>query len=138
MDIVERYKAYADAFEETFVDDDWSRLEPFFTENASYSPGRQTATGRDAAFALLKEGIDGFDRKMGGREIEFLSMTAQGNEVHAPWRATFTRDDLPPISFSALEIARFEGDRIAELRDEWEPVGLQVLQDWMAEHGAKL
>ena len=33
MGIADRYQAYADAFEESYVDDDWSRIEPFFTED---------------------------------------------------------------------------------------------------------
>ena len=36
MSIVDRYQAYADAFEESFEDDSWSRLEEFFTEDAVY------------------------------------------------------------------------------------------------------
>jgi hypothetical protein len=34
MSIAERYLAYADAFEETFEDDDWSRIEQYFTDGA--------------------------------------------------------------------------------------------------------
>ena len=34
MDLVTRFAQYADAFEEVFVNDDWSSLEPYFTENA--------------------------------------------------------------------------------------------------------
>ncbi len=36
MSILERYQAYAAAFEESYVDDDWSRIGPYFTENAVY------------------------------------------------------------------------------------------------------
>ena len=53
MSIVDRYQAYADAFEESFVDDDWSRIEPFFTEDAVYE-GDPDATGREAVLAKLK------------------------------------------------------------------------------------
>ena len=138
MDIVERYRAYADAFEETFADDDWSRLESFFTEDASYSPGRQSASGRDAVFALLKKGIDDFDRRMDTREVEFLKVASQGDEVHVDWKASYTRAGLPDLSFSGREIARFAGDRIAELRNEWEPEVIERLQAWMAAHADKL
>jgi hypothetical protein len=37
MNLVDRYQAYAADFERTFVDDDWSRLEQYFTEDATYS-----------------------------------------------------------------------------------------------------
>ena len=36
MSIKDRYQAYADAFEESYVDDDWSRMEQYFTEDAVY------------------------------------------------------------------------------------------------------
>ena len=36
MSIPDRYQAYAEAFEESYVDDDWSRIEQYFTEDAVY------------------------------------------------------------------------------------------------------
>ena len=41
MSIVDIYLAYAAAFEETFVDDDWSRLERFFAEDVGVSRRRR-------------------------------------------------------------------------------------------------
>jgi len=32
MGTIERYLAYAAAFEEAYASDNWSKLEPFFTE----------------------------------------------------------------------------------------------------------
>jgi hypothetical protein len=43
MSILDRYRAYADAFERSYEDDDWSHIEPFFTENASYTAGEPHA-----------------------------------------------------------------------------------------------
>jgi hypothetical protein len=31
MNVLDRYLEYAEAFERTFADDDWSPLEPYFT-----------------------------------------------------------------------------------------------------------
>jgi len=36
MGTIERYMAYAAAFEEAYASDNWSQLEPFFTEDAAY------------------------------------------------------------------------------------------------------
>jgi len=44
MNIVGRYQAYAAAFEESYLDDDWSHIEPFFTEYAVYE-GEPEASG---------------------------------------------------------------------------------------------
>ncbi|SVE51237.1 uncharacterized protein METZ01_LOCUS504091, partial [marine metagenome] len=35
-DSLQVYAEYASAFEETFGDDDWSRLEKYFSEDARY------------------------------------------------------------------------------------------------------
>ena len=37
MSRVARFEAYADDFEVTYVDDDWSRLEQYFTEDVIYA-----------------------------------------------------------------------------------------------------
>ena len=34
LGVLERYQAYVDAFEQSVADDDWSRIGPFFTEDA--------------------------------------------------------------------------------------------------------
>ena len=36
MSIVDRFAAYAAAFEDAYTSDDWSKLDPFFTEDAAY------------------------------------------------------------------------------------------------------
>ena len=39
---------------------------------------------------------------------------------------------------SGVETAVFEGERIALLRDAFDPEAQKAMGDWMAEHGAKL
>ena len=55
MSILERYQGYAAAFEQTYEDDDWSRIEPFFAEGAVYE-GDPTAHGRAAVLDSSKVG----------------------------------------------------------------------------------
>ena len=76
MSIADCYRAYAEAFEESLADDDWSRLEQYFTDDAVYRPDGTPAsdvTGRDAVLARLKGGVDQFDRRMDSREISFTT-----------------------------------------------------------------
>ena len=51
MDSLTRFGQYAKAFEEVFVNDDWTHLEPFFTEDAVYEipggPPRSAACTRE-------------------------------------------------------------------------------------------
>ena len=70
MSIREWYQSYEDAFEKTFVDNDWSRVERCFAEDAVHESD-PIATGRAAVIAKLKAGVDRFDRKMDTRTAVF-------------------------------------------------------------------
>ncbi len=137
MGIAERYGAYADAFEESYIDDDWSRIEEFFTDDAVYE-GDPDAEGREAVLAKLKAGIDGFDRKMDSRTPEFQTPTVDGNVLTMKWTVTYTKSGAPDLVISGSETAIFEGDRIARLRDDFDPDAQKALGEWMAKHGDQL
>lgn len=138
MSIVDRYLEYAAAFEETYADDDWTRIEPFFTEDAVYEGGPDDARGRAAVLAKLKGGIDTFDRNMDSRTPDFQTPTADGDTVLMNWTVTYAKSDCPDLAISGRETAVFEGDRIALLRDEFDPAAEAAMGEWMAAHGAKL
>jgi ketosteroid isomerase-like protein len=137
MSIQDRYRAYADAFEESFVDDDWSRIEAYFTEDAVYE-GDPDARGRDAVLAKLKNGVDNFDRRMDSRTPDFQTPTVQGDTLSMKWKVTYTKAGLPDLAISGVETAIFEGDRIKLLRDTFDPEAQKALEQWMAKHGASL
>ena len=138
MSIADRYRAYAEAFEESYQDDDWSRIEPFFTEEAVYEGAPEDARGRDAVLAKLKNGVDGFDRKMDSRTPDFQTPTVDGNTLTMIWKVTYTKAGCPDLVISGREIAVFEDDRIALLRDDFDPEAEKAMGEWMAAHGAKL
>lgn len=137
MSIPDRYQAYADAFEESYVDDDWSRIEEYFTEDAVYE-GDPDARGREAVLAKLKGGVDGFDRKMDKRIPEFQTPTVEGNTLQMRWTVTYEKAGAPDLVISGVETAVFEGERIALLRDQFDPDAQKGMGEWMAKHGAKL
>jgi ketosteroid isomerase-like protein len=137
MSILDRYRAYADAFEESLEDDDWSRVEQYFTEDATYE-GDPDARGRDAVIAKLKGGVDGFDRRMDSRTPDFQTPTVDGDTLTMKWTVTYTKAGAPDLAISGVETAVFEGDRIALLRDTFDPEAEKAMGQWMAEHGAKL
>ena len=137
MSILDRYQAYAAAFEESLADDDWSRIEPFFTEQAVYE-GDPDARGRDAVLAKLKGGVDAFDRRMDSRTPDFQTPTVQGDTLTMSWKVTYTKAGLPDLAISGVETAVFEGDRISLLRDEFDPEAQKAMGEWMARHGAAL
>ena len=137
MSILDRYRAYADAFEESYVDDDWSRVAPFFAEQAVYE-GDPDARGRDAVLAKLKNGVDSFDRRMDSRTPDFQTPSVTGETLTMKWKVTYTKGGLPDLVISGVETAVFEGDQIALLRDTFDPEAQKALEQWMAEHGAVL
>lgn len=137
MSIADRYQAYADAFEESYVDDDWSRIEQYFTQDAVYE-GDPDAVGRDAVLAKLKGGVDGFDRRMDSRTPDFQTPTIAGDTLTMSWTVTYTKAGAPDLSISGVETAVFEGDRIKSLRDDFDPEAQKALGEWMAKHGAAL
>jgi len=137
MDIQNRYTEYADAFEKSYEDGDWTRLAQYFTSDAVYE-GEPLARGRDAVLARLKNGVNTFDQRMDSRNLNFEKPTVDGDTVTIRWRATYTKKGLPDLTISGREFARFEGDRIANLRDEFDPVAQKAMGDWMEKHGKAL
>ena len=138
MSILDRYRAYADAFELSYEDDDWSRIEEFFTDDAVYEGAPEDAVGRDAVLGKLRGGVEAFDRRMDSRTPDFDPPTVEGDTLTMTWRVTYTKGGCPDLTISGREIAVFEGDRIARLRDDFDPEAEKNMGEWMAAHGAKL
>ena len=103
MSIQDRYQAYADAFEESYEDDDWSRIGPYFTEDAAYE-GDPPGEGREGVVTKLKNAVDGFDRnhklgliceaKVGRGRLLICSIDLPGLQEHPEARqlmASLTR-----------------------------------------------
>ena len=139
MSIQDRFLEYADAFEVSYQDDDWSRLAPYFTAEATYDSGDgNMASGRDAVLEKLKAAVDGLDRAMDSRVVSFQPPTTEGDTVVVDWTARYTKAGLPDVEILGCEYARFEGDRIAQLWDELDPGSVEVLVAWLAAHGDAL
>ena len=137
MTILDRYLAYADAFEESYRDDDWSRLEVYFTPGAIYE-GEPAARGRAAVLAKLKAAVDGFDRRMDSRTPDFARPTVNGNTLTMKWSVSYSKKGVPDLVISGVETAEFEGDRIALLRDDFDPDAAKAMGEWMVKHGKAL
>jgi hypothetical protein len=142
MGLADRYREYAQAFEDTYADDDWSRLAAYFTEDAVYDGGEgpdAVARGRGALLARLKSGVDAFDRRFDARKLRFLEEPKQeAGRVHARLELECTKSGAPPCVIACTETAEFEGDRIRELRDEFDSAELATMETWMSQHGAFL
>jgi hypothetical protein len=140
MDVLKRAAAYAADFEKTYADDDWTRLAPYFHEDAVYEVQGDVAwactlEGREAVFRGIKRSLDGFDRRFASRELSADGPPeVDGTRVRLSGRVTYRRDDLPPLLLELTEVIEFDGDRIARITDVYDDrVGPAL--DWLAAHG---
>ena len=120
MSNIERFQAYADAFELTYEDDNWQRLEEYFTADAVYAPGDGTeAVGRDQVLEQLRNNVNGLDRR-------FDSLT---------WQLTLSKAGAPDLTATGVEHASFANGAIRRLEDVFDVGTGERLGEWMSAHG---
>lgn len=135
MDILQSFMAYAGDFEKTFVDDDWSRLGQYFTDDAVYEVKAKSfgcrLVGRDAIFAGIKKSLDGFDRKFTGRKIAVTDGPEnEGEELRAGWEVTYEKGGVAPFVLRGRSVARYRDGKIAYLSDSYEPDMEREMAGW--------
>ena len=140
MSHIDRFAEYAAAFEETFSDDNWQRLEQYFTADATYLPGDGTeAVGRDNVLQTIRNSVNSLDRSFDSRTFnEGPAPTEAGDIVTFVWNLTFAKEGLPDLTISGREHATFAGDAIQRLEDVFDEGATEIMADWMREHGASL
>jgi hypothetical protein len=115
MDLAARFQSYAADFERTYADDDWTRLEQYFAEDAVYSTtanGMRIA-GRVNVLAVLRAAISSFDRLCDSRLLETTDGPRQeGDQVVRKWACRFALDGAPDLHIEGNERAVYRGDRI--------------------------
>jgi hypothetical protein len=139
MSNLERFQAYADAFEATYADDDWQRLEEYFTADAVYAPGDGTeAVGRDQVLARLRDGINGLDRRFDSRVLQASPPSSEGDTVSLSWQLTLSKADAPDFTATGIEHATYTDGAISRLEDVFDEGVAEGLGAWMAAHGELL
>lgn len=138
---------YAAAFEQTYADDDWSRLTQFFSEDASYQvrggPLACEMSGRDAIFVGLKKSIDGLDRRCSERQIELTDgpnvvETDDGHEVSIGWIVTYQYRDAPKMVLPGRSVFTIADGVIVVMRDEYDDKEMEDVGTWMQAYGEGL
>jgi hypothetical protein len=142
MEPARRFIEYASAFEQTFVDDDWARLEPYFSADAIYvvtgdAPLGGRWEGGKQILEHLQESVNGLDRKFDERCIEALGAPRIGEDsFEMSWRGTYRKAGCPDLVFGGTERATFEGERIRLLEDTIEEGAGRRIREYMARHFA--
>ncbi|MEP1470142.1 MAG: nuclear transport factor 2 family protein [Halieaceae bacterium] len=135
---------YAAEFEKTYVDNDWSRLNAYFPEDAVYEvrggPMACRIQGREAIFKGIQKSLDGLDRRFDGREIELLEGpdiqdVPGGEEISIAWRITYTRENCPAVQLPGRSVFAIDGGKIVAMRDEYDDAEMGELQAWIEQYG---
>ena len=138
MNITNLFTKYAEDFELTFLDDDWSRLEQYFTENAIYKTGgvfSSESRGRENILAVLRANISRFDRKCDSRRLETIDGPhVTGVILKRRWRCNFTLRGATDLSIIGDEHVHYEGTRICKLEESLTNDSQLLLSDWIKKH----
>ena len=142
MDKIEIFERFARAFEATINDDDWSRLEPFLAEDATYlnvgGPDPQ-CEGRQAILDYLQADVARSDRLYDSRTLEALTPpTVSGDRLSRHWRCTYTLAGTPDLVVEGEARYRFTDDLIQSIEQELTPEAMRRLDDWMDKYGDRL
>jgi hypothetical protein len=144
MGIIDHFVTYAAAFEEAYASDNWTQLEPFFTEDAVYvndapAPFGGEYTGRTAVLTQFQNSVNDFDRRFNSRKLEILEGPIEKDgAVWIRCAVLYTLTGAPDCRFEAEERAIFKGDRIARLEDSMTDAETERVGAYLAQHGAKL
>ncbi len=143
MDIMQQFMAYAGDFERTLADDDWTRLQRYFANDAVYEVKAESfgchLTGPAAIFAGMKKSLDGFDRKFTKRDIEVTSgPEISGDEMRMGWKVAYTKEALPPFVLRGNSTVRYADGKIVYLADSYDPSVAAELAAWQRASGVAL
>jgi hypothetical protein len=143
MGALANFMEYAQAFEQTFDDDDWSRLTKYFAPDAVYEvrnvPFACRIEGREAIFRGIKQSLDTFDRRLPKRSIEVTEPPVEDGETMTVGMAvTYQKPGAPPFVLRGRVFARYRGDVIVEMRDEYAEGIHDSFVAWAREHGQGL
>ena len=142
IDLLERFTAQSAAFERAFIDDDWSRLEPYFTPDAIYEtlgPGGERWVGSPAVMAALRRAVNNFDRRCDSRALVTIEGPVRdGAEVLRQWSCTFTLSGAPDLTIDGSERAVYRGELIELLQEKLTAPSREELGRWVAAHGSLL
>jgi predicted ester cyclase len=141
---LERFFAYAKAFEMAYIADAWPSIAPFFADDARHvvhdaGPLVRDSRGRDAVVEGLRQACLSLDRRFDVR----IPGVAEGPVVRADgiwmrFALVYRRAGLPDLTFEGEHLARYEDGRITLLEERLVPGAAARIESYLAEHGDRL
>ncbi len=140
MDNLNLFMQYATAFEQTYADDDWERLIPYFAEDAVYRVVSDVfgceLHGPGAILRGIRKSVNGFDRRFTTRQIEVTSgPEVDGDTVRLGWSVTYTLAGVEPFVLLGRSRARFGDGKLVELEDSYDASMMQAAAAWQRANG---
>jgi len=126
-----KFGNYAADFEQSLRDDDWTRLEQYFSADASYLPGDGTeANGRAAVLQALQDSVNALERKSDSRELLGApDISEAGNTVTLKYALKYTKNGLPDLHLNGCETVEYNNGLIRRMEDVFEDP--QKMQSWI-------
>ena len=142
MRLVEIFESFAEDFEAAVKDDDWTRLEQYLAEDATYlnvgGPDPK-CEGREAIIAFLKADVSNIDRRFDSRVlVARTAPKAEGSRLSRQWRCTYTLTGAPDLVVDGEARYVFKGELIKEIEEEATAISMQKYGEWMQKYGNKL
>jgi len=121
---------YAADFEQSLRDDDWTRLEQYFSDDASYLPGDGTeAKGRAAVMQALQDSVNTLERKSDSRELVGEPQISEaGNTITLNYALKYTKSGHPDLHLNGCETVDYANGLIERMEDVFE--NPQQVQNW--------
>lgn len=141
MNVLESFIAYADDFEKTYDDDDWHRLEQYFSPDAIYRVHSQLMgcelQGPNQIFKGLKKSLDGFDRIFPKRKIAVSEngLEIKEDSIAVEWLATYVVDGHRDLQLAGRSEATYKDGVIALLEDSYTKEAESEVSQWVQETG---
>jgi len=131
----EDFLGYVQAFEEAYLDGEWSRLTEFFKPDAVHVTGLGAEiSSRDGIIAYLQEAVKGFDRLFDARIPSFGEISQTGNTISLPWNFTYRKEGAPDLVTSGTEVAEFSHHLISRLSSVFDEGVTERVQEWMEKY----
>ena len=140
MTALDTFNAYFDAFEETYADNQWQRIAPFFAEEMTYLTAEGTLLeGRAAAIEYLQADLDGLDRRFDDRAFDGTpDISADGDEVTMVFTVRYSKTGADDLVLSGREVATIRDGQIQNMEDHFDAGTVARFEAWMARYGELL
>ena len=142
MEIIDIFKSFAVDFELAVLDNDFSRLERYLADDATYlnvgGPDPK-CVGRAEIIAFLKADVTSTDKRFDRRKLEGLTLpTVDGDRLSRRWRTTYKLAGTPDLVVEGEARYLFEGALIKEIEEEPDGASIERFNDWMEKYRERL